>query len=47
MDRADSLPTDLAECHQLLLAAYKQAVQLDAPRNAIRATCNRLGTADR
>ncbi len=46
MDRADSLPTDLAECHQLLLAAYKQAVQLE-PRNAIRATCNRLGTADR
>jgi transposase len=29
MDRADSLPTDLAECHQLLLAAYKQAVQLE------------------
>src|ERR1700684_1991369 len=29
MDHADSLPTDLAECHQLLLAAYKQAVQLE------------------
>ena len=29
MDRADSLPTDLAECHRLLLAAYKQAVQLE------------------
>ncbi|HEV3302499.1 MAG TPA: IS66 family transposase [Planctomycetaceae bacterium] len=29
MDRADSLPTDLAECHRLLLAAYKQAMQLE------------------
>jgi len=29
MDRADSLPTDVAECHRLLLAAYKQAVQLE------------------
>jgi transposase len=29
MDRADSLPTNLAECHRLLLAAYKQAVQLE------------------
>jgi transposase len=29
MDRADSLPTDLAECHRLLLAAYKQALQLE------------------
>jgi transposase len=29
MDRADSLPTDLVECHRLLLAAYKQAVQLE------------------
>jgi transposase len=29
MDRADSLPTDLVECHRLLLAAFKQAVQLE------------------
>jgi len=30
MDRADSsFPTDLTECHRLLLAAYKQAVQLE------------------
>jgi hypothetical protein len=29
MDRADSLPTDLVECHRLLLAAYKQAMQLE------------------
>jgi transposase len=29
MDRANSLPTDLVECHRLLLAAYKQAVQLE------------------
>jgi transposase len=29
MDHADSLPTDLAECHRLLLVAYKQAVQLE------------------
>src|SRR5271170_5250675 len=29
MDRADSLPTDLVECHRMLLAAFKQAVQLE------------------
>ena len=29
MDHADSLPTDLAECHRLLLAAYQQTVQLE------------------
>jgi transposase len=29
MDRANSLPTDLVECHRLLLAAYKQAMQLE------------------
>lgn len=28
MDHTDSLPTDLAECHRLLLAAYQQTVQL-------------------
>jgi len=28
MDDADSLPTDLTECHRLLVAAYKQTVQL-------------------
>jgi transposase len=28
MDGANSLPNDLAECHQLLLAAYRQSVQL-------------------
>jgi len=29
MDDANFLPTDLAECHHLLLAAYRQAVQLE------------------
>ena len=29
MDDATSLPTDLTECHQLLVAAYKQSVQLE------------------
>ena len=29
MDNADFLPTDLAECHRLLLAAHKQSVQLE------------------
>jgi transposase len=29
MDGTNSLPNDLAECHQLLLAAYKQSVQLE------------------
>ncbi|MGA9671744.1 MAG: IS66 family transposase [Terracidiphilus sp.] len=29
MDHADFLPSDLAECHRLLLAAHKQAVQLE------------------
>ncbi len=29
MDDANSLPTDLAECHQLLLAAFQQATQLE------------------
>jgi transposase len=29
MDDADSLPTDLAECHRLLLAAFQQSVQLE------------------
>jgi transposase len=29
MDDADSLPTDVAECHQLLLAAFQQATQLE------------------
>jgi transposase len=40
MDRADSLPTDLVECHRLLLAAYKQAVQLErrATQSERRAT---------
>jgi len=28
MDGSNSLPDDLAECHQLLLAAYRQSVQL-------------------
>ena len=40
MDHADSLPTDLAECHRLLLAAYQQTVQLErrAAESARRAT---------
>ena len=29
MDDADSLPTDLTECHRLLVAAFQQAVQLE------------------
>ena len=29
MDDAHSLPTDLAECHGLLVAAYQQTVQLE------------------
>jgi transposase len=29
MDGADSLPVDLAECQQLLVAAYQQSVQLE------------------
>ena len=28
MDDANFLPTDLTECHRLLVAAYKQSVQL-------------------
>ena len=28
MDNADSLPTNVAECHRLLMAAYQQSVQL-------------------
>ena len=29
MDGTNSLPNDLAECQELLLAAYKQSVQLE------------------
>jgi transposase len=29
MDETNSLPNDLSKCHQLLLAAYKQSVQLE------------------
>ena len=29
MDDTNSLPNDLAECHELLLAAYRQSVQLE------------------
>ena len=29
MDGTNSLPNDLTQCHQLLLAAYKQSVQLE------------------
>ena len=29
MDGTDSLPNDLAECHELLIAAYRQSVQLE------------------
>ncbi len=41
MDDANSLPNDLTQCHQLLLAAFKQSVQLeqqvaDAKRDASR-----------
>ncbi len=40
MDDADFLPTDVTECHRLLVAAYQQAVQLqrrtdNAERRAI------------
>ena len=30
MDGTNALPNDLTECHQLLLAAYKQSVQLES-----------------
>jgi len=29
MDDTNSLPNDLTQCHQLLVAAYQQSVQLD------------------
>ena len=29
MDREQNIPDDLAECHRLLLAAFKQTVQLE------------------
>ena len=29
MDDANFLPNDLAECHQLLLAAFKQSTELE------------------
>ena len=29
MDDAHALPTDLVQCHQLLLAAFKQASELE------------------
>ncbi len=29
MDNANALPNDLTQCHQLLLAAYKQSVELE------------------
>jgi len=29
MDDANFLPSDLTECHQLLVAAYRQSVQLE------------------
>jgi hypothetical protein len=29
MDNAPVLPNDLAKCHQLLLAAFKQATELE------------------
>jgi transposase len=34
MDGADSLPDNLAECHQLLVAAYQQSVQLEQQATA-------------
>ena len=34
MDGADSLPDDLNECHQLLVAAYQQSVQLEQQATA-------------
>jgi len=34
MDDADFLPDDLTECHQLLIAAYKQSVQLEQQATA-------------
>ena len=29
MDDTNSLPNDVTQCHQLLMAAYKQSVQLE------------------
>src|SRR5277367_408958 len=51
MDHADSLPSDLAECHRLLLAAFQQTVQLErrAAESARRATdsARRIAELDR
>jgi len=42
MDDANPLPNDVSQCHQLLLAAYKQSVELEqqaaqAKRHATKA----------
>ena len=34
MNAADSLPNDLTKCHQLLLAAHKQSVELEQQAKA-------------
>ncbi len=43
MDDANSLPNDLTQCHQLLLAAYKQSVQLENKVATSRQKATELG----
>jgi len=41
MDDANSLPTDLIECHRLLVAAYKQSVQLEQQADDVQRQAER------
>ena len=43
MNGSNSLPDDLAECHQLLLAAYRQSVQLEQKVTASQQQASELG----
>ena len=43
MDGTNSLPNDLTQCHQLLLAAYKQSVQLEKKVTASQQQVAELG----
>ena len=42
MDDANFLPTDLAECHRLLVMAFKQTVRLEQQAAAIDKTFDYL-----
>ena len=50
MDDAHALPNDLTECHQLLLAAFREASELervlDYPHIGSRLALSRLAAAD-